>query len=75
MFKILTKGMNIDELRAITKLWGRLVEMFESEFCDMHHEDCKYKRLCRALYSTEEYLVKTLAKREKELEEVSDERS
>lgn len=75
MFKILTKTMNIYELRAVTKLWGRLVEMFESEFCDMHHEDCKYKRLCRALYSTEEYLVKTLAKREKELEEAADERS
>lgn len=66
MFKILTKNMNIHELRAITKLWGRMIEMFENEFCIVDHEDCKYKRLCRALYDSNTYLNKTLVERERE---------
>ena len=66
MFRIMVKHMNIHELRALTKLWGRMIEMFESEFCIVDHEDCKYKRLCRAFYDTNTYLNKVLIQREKE---------
>ena len=66
MFRIMTKLMNIHELRALTKLWGRMIEMFENEFCTVDHDDCRYKRLCDALYRTNTYLNKTLIEREKE---------
>lgn len=72
MFRIMTKKMNIDELRALTKLWGRMIEMFENEFCIVDHENCKYRRLCDSLYRANTYLNKTLIEREKEEAGVSE---
>ena len=70
MFKILAKCLNIHELRALCELWTKMNSLFYKTF--IHEEcgsnncsECKYKRLCTALCSSERYLEKELKKREK----------
>ena len=57
MFKIMTKWLNTPSLRLLSKLWNLMLdEMSKPEYCGKDCDNCKYKRLCTALRSSEEYL-------------------
>lgn len=65
MFKIMTKHMNIHELKLLKELWyGMWKNLHKSKYCKVDCDGCKYKRLCKAIQSAGLYLDKTLEKRE-----------
>lgn len=68
MFKILTKRLNIHELRLLCELWSKMqnyLHMNSTTRCNSC-DDCEYKRLCSAMAKTQKFLDKELADRETE---------
>ena len=64
MFKILTKNLNIHELRLLAKLWDNMRSFLDSSiYCNGCCSECDYKRLCNSLSSTQKYLDKALEER------------
>ena len=65
MFRIMTKYLSVYELRMLEYLWIKMrYELYAISLCHKQCDICKYKRLCKAIESTQAYLNKTLKERE-----------
>lgn len=68
MFRIYDKSMSDEEILELNKLWVEMCERLWSDCACLHsdpvcHPDCKYKRLCRSICDSCQYIEKVLKER------------